>query len=171
MSLIEMVGQRFGKLHVVERSGKVNNDAAWLCRCDCGDTKRINGARLRSGATRSCGCYRRANLLSMVTKHGGSGTAEYRAWKGMKARCSNPKEIRWQNYGGRGIKVCERWLNSFETFLADVGPRPTQDHSLDRYPDNDGPYEPTNVRWGTRKEQANNRRKRKPKEVADAVHA
>ena len=81
---------------------------------------------------------------------------EYRVWSGMKVRCSNPNFKDWHLYGGRGIAVCERWRNSFELFFADVGPRPSSAHSLDRYPDPNGDYEPRNVRWATRKQQARN---------------
>ena len=158
-NLINLAGKRYGRIVVIARDGTANSDAAWLCQCDCGNHKRIKGAALRAGLTTSCGCYRRQNLLSQVTKHGGVGTAEYRAWKGMKTRCTNPKEPGWKYYGGRGIRVCDRWLNSFEAFLADVGPRPSPQHSIDRYPDNDGNYEPSNVRRATQAEQSQNRRK------------
>lgn len=82
---------------------------------------------------------------------------EYHAWKGMIKRCTNKKNRGWPNYGGRGITVCERWRESYLTFLADVGRRPSSKHSLDRIA-NDGNYEPGNVRWATRKQQINNRR-------------
>ena len=165
-----MIGNRFGRLVVVYRDGRSGNDAAWQCRCDCGKTRRVRADHLSSGATTSCGCYRRANLLSMVTKHARAGTPEYRAWKGMKTRCTNDREKGWKNYGGRGIRVCDRWLNSFEAFLADVGPRPSPQHSIDRFPDNDGNYEPGNVRWATRKQQSENRRKPSRKEGSHVVH-
>jgi len=96
-------------------------------------------------------------------KHGFSDSArderspEYTAWKNAKARCSNPKSARWNHYGGRGIRMCDEWLNSFEEFLSHVGERPSKKHSIDRYPDNDGNYEPGNVRWATPEEQARNR--------------
>jgi hypothetical protein len=90
---------------------------------------------------------------------GGVFTPEYKAWDSMKQRCSNPKVASFKDYGGRGIRVCDRWLRSFEAFFADVGPRPSAKHSLDRFPDNDGNYEPGNVRWATPEEQQNNRRK------------
>jgi hypothetical protein len=95
------------------------------------------------------------------TTHGatrGGTDAEYSAWQMMKRRCLNPRSRGYENYGGRGIAVCARWETSFEAFLADVGRRPSPDHSLDRFPDNDGDYEPGNVRWATSKEQCRNRR-------------
>lgn len=85
-------------------------------------------------------------------------TAEYAAWNGIKARCGNPKDKGYKNYGGRGIRVCPEWHDSFEAFLRDIGPRPSEDHSIDRYPNNDGNYEPGNVRWATWSEQCRNRR-------------
>ena len=98
--------------------------------------------------------------LALRTTHGESSrntTAEYAAWHSMKSRCSNPNTIGWNRYGGRGIKVCKRWLHSYENFLKDVGRKPTSAHSLDRYPDPDGNYEPGNVRWATGKQQRHNR--------------
>jgi hypothetical protein len=88
-----------------------------------------------------------------------SGTPEHKAWIAMKQRCSNPKDGAWKNYGGRGIQVCERWISSFENFLADVGKRPSPEFSLDRFPNNDGNYEPGNVRWATKQDQIDNQRK------------
>jgi hypothetical protein len=108
---------------------------------------------LGSGGTKSCGCSKVDRLATHRMTH----TREYRAWAGMIQRCTNPKNARWADWGGRGISVCDRW-HSFENFYADMGPRPSPDHSLDRYPNNDGNYEPGNVRWATRTEQQLNKR-------------
>jgi hypothetical protein len=159
-----LTGQSFGILTVLRWDHKAGNGVSyWLCRCVCGTEKRIAGCNLRAGQT-SCGCQR--GTLDRVKKlrHGcsrttlgGGPTPEFRVWSGMLARCSNPNAPSYEYYGGRGITVCDRWRDSFETFLADMGPRPGPRHSIDRYPDRNGNYEPGNCRWATDKEQQRNR--------------
>jgi hypothetical protein len=220
--LLDVTGQRFGRLIALRRDGRTAHDSAWICRCDCGTERRIGLSHLRKGHTRSCGCWKRetvqarwaqlgvagqifgrltvlrrdgqrygqsvwlcrcicgtechtvrANLVLGLTQscgclnaelasarrktHGQSkGVREYRIWMGMKARCLQPSAARWKRYGGRGITVCERWLHSFERFIADMGPCPSPKHSIDRI-NNDGNYEPSNCRWATASEQMLNR--------------
>ncbi len=155
---IDMEGQRFGRYLVIGYAGKTKKDRYWICRCDCGQTRKVKAGNIVRGTSRSCGCLSRETTGSRVRTHGATKTAEFNIWSKMIARCTNSNNPAWINYGGRGIKVCERWMNSFSDFLADVGPRPSPKHSIDRFPDNDGNYEPGNVRWATQIEQNRNRR-------------
>lgn len=161
-ALVDILGERFGRLVAVRRP--TNARAQWECVCDCGQTKLVRGGSLRRGLTRSCGCLHNEELSARTITHGEARkeekSPEYRAWRGMKQRCSsNPDGKDYKHYAGRGIRVCDRWLNNYENFLADVGRKPSLKHSLDRYPDNDGNYEPGNVRWATASQQASNTRR------------
>lgn len=151
--LIDIAGKRFGRLLVIRRT----NDL-WECRCDCGKIKFLPGGRVRTGNTSSCGCLRTEKRREKLLTHGMTNTPEYRSWASMIQRCSNPNGEKFRYYGGAGVRVFTRWLNSFEEFLKYVGKRPTSDHSLDRYPDPNGNYEPGNVRWATKSQQMRNRR-------------
>lgn len=135
-------------------------DVCWICACSCGTFRVVRGSLLRKGLTQSCGCFHREQMAEVGRSsrtHGEShGFAEYRIWHGMLGRCENPSDKAYPNYGGRGITVCERW-HVYENFLADMGRRPSEDHSLDRR-ENDKGYSPDNCRWATTVEQAENKR-------------
>lgn len=127
-------------------------------RCFCGKEFISSIQRVRKGNTRSCGCIRTKQLVGRNTKHGLSGHAIYRAWKNMICRCYNPKHQKYKHYSKHGITVCDRWLNSFDDFYNDVSPTHKNGLTLDRFPDQNGNYEPDNFRWATCKEQALNKR-------------
>lgn len=184
----ELLGETFGRLTVVEPHGDIaradgRSCTTWLCQCECGVALVVKTESLRSGNTKSCGCLR-ADAASVNgrrnRRHGhrlGPGNAvptspEYRSWSSMVTRCENPRFKDFRHYGGRGISICARWRESFQTFLADMGPRP-RGRSLDRI-DVDGNYEPGNCRWATAKQQRQNQRppasRRASKEADLVVH-
>lgn len=152
--VVDITGMRFGNLTVIERKGSnANGRAMWLYRCVCGREKITIGKDIRQGKIVGCGYHKLGGL-----KHGLKRTPEYSAWQSMKARCTYPYEHNTKYYISRNIKVCDRWLNSFENFLADMGSRPSKLHSIDRI-NNDGNYEPGNCRWATAHEQRMNQRR------------
>jgi hypothetical protein len=163
-------GQRFNRLTYIREVEPRNNRRRAEFLCDCGNTLETSVHGVRYGQTHSCGCYFKQRMVETFTTHGatsgGRSRGAYNAWRAMLERCKNPNVKSYHNYGGRGIKVCERW-SSFENFLADVGERPSTKHSIDRYPDMNGNYEPGNVRWATAKEQMRNMRNNRPITIGD----
>lgn len=155
-----LAGRTFTRLIVANMADHpTGGKVYWNCICHCGYPKIVvvQSSKLISGNTQSCGCLQRERTAEAKTTHGLSKTRVHTAWSNMKNRCQNPRNRNYYKYGARGITVCERW-QTFENFLADMGEPPSPKHSIDRYPDNGGNYEPGNVRWATAKEQGNNQR-------------
>jgi hypothetical protein len=154
---IDLTNKTFGRLVVESYAGRVSGQTSWNCRCVCGTKKVVHGQDLREEKTKSCGCWKADLGAARLTKHNGSQTPEFRAWSAMLTRCYNKNSTDYEDYGGRGIQVCEEWRRSFQQFLDDMGPKPSVHHTVDRR-NNDKGYNPENCRWATRKEQGNNKR-------------
>lgn len=165
--LIDLTGQRFGRLEVIGFSHfNKHHQAMWRCRCDCGNETIVVSGNLRTGKTQSCDCLRRErcaasnrkNLKMIPPKHGKTNTRLYRIWGAMRSRCYNPNTANYHNYGGRGITVCEEWRKDFQSFYTwSMEHGYKSDLSIDRI-DNEQGYGPDNCKWSSRKEQANNTR-------------
>lgn len=157
MKLNDLTNQKFGRLTVLERAkNNKTGQAYWFCSCECGKEKTVRGSHLTGGASTSCGC----KTLEATTKHGKCRSVEYRAYYNMIKRCEYVNDNRYEDYGGRGIRVCPEWRASFEKFFEDMGPRPSNRYSIDRI-DVNGNYEPTNCRWASIETQERNKRVRR----------
>lgn len=166
--LKNLVGQKFGRLTVLEYAERKNNRWYFKCQCDCGNICIVCGEDLKKN-TKSCGCLQKEKTAERSTIHGMSGTRIYRIWKGIKSRCLNSNTPNYNNYGGRGITVFSKWINDFQAFFDYVSKLPhfgKEGYTLDRI-NNDGNYEPENVRWATKKEQARNTRQNRIVEYQD----
>jgi hypothetical protein len=160
---VDLTGKKFGRLTVKKYVGRNHNGKnAWLCECKCGNFSTPITSYLTGGYTKSCGCLNVENRKKAITTHGKHKSTEYRAYYNMLTRCYYTSYAGYARYGGRGIKVCKRWINGtnnktgFEYFLADMGLRPAKNMSLDRI-NNDRNYEPSNCKWSTRTEQNSNK--------------
>ena len=156
VKLQNLVGRRFGRLRVVAFRGSRKWHPSWKCICDCGQRVTASASNLKTGHTKSCGCFRKEITRARSKTHGMTRSREWVSWVAMRWRCENRRSQDWKNYGGRGIKVCARWKKSFSAFYRDMGPRP-RGRSIDRR-NNDLGYSKANCRWATRLIQNRNRR-------------
>jgi hypothetical protein len=165
MKTIDLTNKTFGRLTVISRNKSIeqrkNRNVLWLCRCECETEITTRSQYLRNGITKSCGCLQKELTRKHKTRHGHAGkgkngmSSTYLSWQSMKARCTNKSRSDYKNYGGRGIRICKRWM-TFENFLTDMGDCP-KGLTLDRIKNNQG-YYPGNCKWSTQKEQARNKR-------------
>lgn len=158
---IDIVGQKFNRYTVIattEKRTKAGKQIV-LCRCDCGNEREVVAGNLRSGMSNSCGCFKVEQTKKRLTKHGFSGTTMYWRYRQMINRCYIPTHKEFKNYGGRGIKVCDRWLEKVENYIEDMGFPPFKDAQVDRI-DNDGGYSKDNCKWSTPSENSKNKKRK-----------
>lgn len=155
---VNIIGNVYNRLTVLSYAGKKTSHQLWLCRCECGNTIITRGDGLKSGHATSCGCFHKEQLIKSITKHDSCYTFMYKTYKSMLQRCNNPNHRHYHRYGGRGIKVCDKWQgdNGFLNFYADMGDKPSPKHSIDRIDNNLG-YFKENCRWATQKQQNSNK--------------
>lgn len=165
----DLIGQKFGRWVVLELSeNTISYHSKWLCKCECGTEKIVRAGSLKKGDSKSCGCLNK----EIITKHGMFGTPIYRIWENIIGKCSNPNHRDYKDYGGRGIKICERWNSSegFINFSKDIGERPTDTHRLGRINTN-RKFEPSNCKWISSGEHVNNRKNRRELIVDNEAHS
>lgn len=150
-----LIGQTFGLLTVLRRAGFAGRNPTWWCKCSCGEEVEVRGDRLKNGQRKACARNGHFWVGSQPPGLARLHPVEYNTWQRIRERCTNSNCAGWEYYGGRGIKVCERW-NSFKNFFEDMGPKPSGKHSIDRYSDVNGNYEPANCRWATLSQQRRN---------------
>lgn len=155
----DLTGREFGRWRVLERGPNYGTGTTWVCECQCEKktVRTVQASNLRSGGSTGCDCVRIEKVRERVRKHGRTGTPEYYVWQQMKYRCTNEKNAAYADYGGRGIRVCDRWMESFEAFIEDMGNRPTKTSTIERR-DVNGNYCPENCCWIEKKEQNKNKR-------------
>jgi hypothetical protein len=150
-------GQTYNRWTVLRLAYAHGSRRYWWCRCECGTERAVWATNVRGGQSQSCGCLNKEVTIANSKTHGLSRTPEYEVWCSMKKRCYNRRSAHFANYGGRGITICDRWRNNFRAFIADMGARPSAQHSIDRI-NNDGPYAPDNCRWVPNAAQGGNKR-------------